>query len=63
MGTHLRVLSESFTMITKVRGFRWFQNFLLPWPLDESSLSIGSDNDHRGQMQPHNFDEIFQVET
>ena len=38
MGTHLRVLSESYPMSTNMTEFRWF---LHPCALDESSLSIG----------------------
>ena len=41
VGTHLRVLSESYPMNTNVTGFRWFSKILLPCALDESSLSIG----------------------
>ena len=41
MGTHLRVLSESYPMNTNMIGFRWFSSFLRPYALDESALSIG----------------------
>ena len=45
MGTHLRVLSESFLMDTKMTGFRWFSKFYVHpcahCALDKSSLSIG----------------------
>ena len=38
MGTHLRVLNESFPMNTNMTGFR---GFFHSCALDESSLSIG----------------------
>ena len=44
MGTHLRVLSESFPMNTNMTGFRCFSHFFLflrSCALEESSLSIG----------------------
>ena len=41
MGTHLRVLSESFLMITNMAWFRGFSKYLRLCALDESSLSIG----------------------
>ena len=41
MGTHLRVLNESFPMNTKMTGFRWFSKTLHPCALDENNLSIG----------------------
>ena len=42
MGTHLRVLSESFQMNTNMTGFGWFiRKSLHPCALDKSSLSIG----------------------
>ena len=41
MGTHLRVLLESFPMNTNVTGFRCFSKIFAPCGLDESSLSIG----------------------
>ena len=41
MGTHLRVLSESFPMNTNITWFRWFSKMLHPCALGESSLSIG----------------------
>ena len=40
MGTHLKVLSESFPMNTIWQGFDEFQKSLLPRALDEGSLSI-----------------------
>ena len=40
MGTHLRVLSESYLMNTNMTGFRWFPKYLHFCALDESSLSI-----------------------
>ena len=41
MGTHLRLLSESYQMNTNMTGFRWFsKKSLHPCNLDESSLSI-----------------------
>ena len=40
IGTHLRVLSESYPMNTKMTGFRGFQKSLHPYALDKSSLSI-----------------------
>ena len=41
MGTHLRVLNESYPMNTNMTGLRWFSKTLHPCTLDESSLSIG----------------------
>ena len=42
MGTHLRVLNESYPMNTNMTGFRWFsQKSLSLCALDENSLSIG----------------------
>ena len=42
MGTHLKVLSESFPMNTKMTGFDDFQKSLRPCALDKCySLSIG----------------------
>ena len=43
MGTHLRVLSESYPMNTNM-GLHGFQKSLHPCPLDESNLSIGRIN-------------------
>ena len=40
MGTHLRVLSESYVMNTHMIGLDGFQKSLRPCALDESSLSI-----------------------
>ena len=40
MGTHLRVLSESYPINTNMTGFRWFSKILPSWVLDESSLGI-----------------------
>ena len=40
MGTHLRVLGESFPMSTNVTGFRWFSK-LKALPCFVCSLSIG----------------------
>ena len=40
MGTHLRVLIESYLMSTKRQGFDGFQNFLHFSTMDESSLSM-----------------------
>ena len=39
MGTHLRVLSESYPMNTHMTWFRWFSEIFAF--LDKSSLSIG----------------------
>ena len=39
MGTHMRVLNESFPMSTNMTGFRWFSKIVAF--LDKSSLSIG----------------------
>ena len=44
MGTHLRVLSESFPMNTNITGFRCFSKTLHPYASDESSLSIARVN-------------------
>ena len=44
MGTHLRVLSESYPINTNMTGFRTLDGFhysLPPCALDESSFSIG----------------------
>ena len=41
MGTHLRVLSESYPMNTNMTGFRLFSKSLRFCALDDSSLSIG----------------------
>ena len=41
MGTHLRVLSESYPINTNMTGFRWFQKTLHSYSVDESRLSIG----------------------
>ena len=42
MGTHLRVLSESYQMNTNMTGFRWvFEKSLPACTMDKSSLSIG----------------------
>ena len=43
MGTHLRVLSESYLKNTNMTGFRWFSKRALhSYALDESSLNIGT---------------------
>ena len=39
MGTHLRVLSESYPMDTNMTGFRWFPNILRSCALDDSIVS------------------------
>ena len=44
MGTHLRVLSESFPMNTNKTGFDDFQKSLRSCALKERSLSIGRVN-------------------
>ena len=44
MGTHLRVLGESFQMNTKMTGFQMFSRILHSCALDESSLRIGRVN-------------------
>ena len=41
MGTHLRVLSESFLISTNMTGFRCFQKTLGHFALEENTLSIG----------------------
>ena len=41
MGTHLRVLSESYLLNTNMTGFRKFSKYLCPCSLDRNSLSIG----------------------
>ena len=41
MGTHLRVLSESYPMNTNMTGFRKLKKTLHPCALDECRLSIG----------------------
>ena len=44
MGTHLRVLSESYPVYTNMTGFSCFFKLLCPAALDISSLSIGRVN-------------------
>ena len=44
MGTHLRVLSESFLMNTNMTGFGWFSKVLRLFALGERSLGIGRVN-------------------
>ena len=41
MGTHLRVLSETYAIDTKMNGLDDFQKYVHSCALDESSLSIG----------------------
>ena len=42
MGTHMRILSESYPIKTNMTGFRWFPKVLASLSaLDESSLNIG----------------------
>ena len=40
MGTHMRVLIESYPMNTNMTGYRWFSKIFASLYLDESSLSI-----------------------
>ena len=40
MGTHLRVLSESYPMNTNMTGFIWYIKSLHMFALDKSRLSI-----------------------
>ena len=40
MGTHMKVLGESFPMNTNMTGFQWLSMYLRPCNLDERSLSI-----------------------
>ena len=44
VGTHVRVLSESFPMNTSMAGLVGFQRTFRPCALDESSLSINRIN-------------------
>ena len=44
MGTHMRVLQESYPMNTNMTRFRWFSKILHPCALIERSLSIGRVN-------------------
>ena len=45
MGTHLRVLGESYPMNTNTTGFKWFSKYFFGiCALDEGSLSIERDN-------------------
>ena len=46
MGTHLRVLIESYPMNTNITGFRWLSKTFtsLSFTLDKSSLKIGRVN-------------------
>ena len=47
MGTHLRVLSESYPMNTNMTGLRCFSKiFVVLLCLDKNSLSIGRVRDH-----------------
>ena len=41
MGTHLKVLSESYPMSTNITRFQYFSKILRPCDLDEILLSIG----------------------
>ena len=41
MGTHLRVLSESYPVNINMTGFRWISKGLASCSLDEGILSIG----------------------
>ena len=55
MGTHPRVLSESYPMNTNMTGFRWFSNIfksLHRYALDESHISI-----RRVKWQMHHQDD------
>ena len=40
MGTHLKVLDESFSMNTNKTVFRWFSKYSCSCALEEGSLSI-----------------------
>ena len=44
MGSHLRVLSDSYPMNTNMTGFQRFSKISGPCALDESSLSMGRVN-------------------
>ena len=44
MGTHLRVLNESYPMNTNMTGFRRFSKNLCACAVEESSFSIGRVN-------------------
>ena len=41
MGTHLKVLNESYPMNTNITWSRWISKIFRSFALDESSLSIG----------------------
>ena len=47
MGTYMRVLSESFLMITKMTGFGWFSKICVLWTkvasISEGLKLIGAD--------------------
>ena len=51
MGTHLKLLNESYPMNTNMRGLDVFQKYLCSCALDESSLSIGRVKSSRPQLQ------------
>ena len=54
MGTHLRVLGESYPKNTDMTGFRWFPKiFVRPCTLDESNIRIGRVN-HNKQFKQIN---------
>ena len=42
MGTHLRVLCESYPMNNNMIGFRWFSKIMESWSLNESWKSYSS---------------------
>ena len=59
MGTHLKVLSESFPMNTNMTCLDGFQKSLCSCDLDESSLSIGRVNSTcAAQKHPDHFGNI-----
>ena len=54
MGSHLRVLSESYPMNTYMTGFKWFsKKSLLPGSLDENSLGIRRVNFHQAVLMQY----------
>ena len=48
MGTHLRVLTESYLMNTNMTGLDGFQKYLRPCSFDGNILSIGRVNPWSG---------------
>ena len=45
MGTHMRVLSESYSMKTNMAGAMWFSTTVMSCTLEEDSLCFERDNE------------------